>query len=94
LVQYESLARSPQDTIASIYEFLGEEPFAHDFGNVVYEADEFDRSAGAPGLHRVAREVRYVERPTILPGEVFKKLDKPLTFWKDASRNIRNVKIV
>jgi sulfotransferase len=94
LVEYESLARSPQATMASIYEFLGEAPFAHDFGNVEYEADEFDRYAGAPGLHKVAKEVRYVERPTILPIEIFRKLDKPLTFWKDPAKNIRNVRIV
>lgn len=94
VIQYESLARSPRSTMSSIYEFLGEPQFQHDYSNVSFEADEFDRFSGAPGLHRVSKEVRYVERPTILPGDVFRKLDKPLSFWKDASKNLRNARVI
>jgi sulfotransferase len=94
LIQYDSLARSPEATMAATYEFLGERPFTHDYMNVEFEADEFDRSAGSPGLHRVRREVRYRERPTILPVEIFRKFDKPFSFWIDPAKNVRNVKII
>lgn len=80
--------------MAAVYQFLGVEPFAHDFTNVKFEADEFDRISGTPGLHSVAREVRYVARPTILPGEIFRKFDKPSSFWNEPTKNLRNVRIV
>lgn len=94
LIQYESLARSPHSAMAAIYEFLGQEPFTHDFNNVEFEADEFDRMTGSPGLHSVRKEVRYMDRPTILPVEIFRKFDKPFSFWADPAINIRNVKII
>jgi sulfotransferase len=80
--------------MAAIYDFLGEMPFMHDFKNVEFNADEFDRAFGSPGLHRVMKEVRYVERPTILPIEIFRKFDKPYSFWTDPAKNTRNVRIV
>jgi len=41
-VQYESLASAPGKTMAAIYDFLGEEPFEHDFENVVNTAQDPD----------------------------------------------------
>jgi sulfotransferase len=92
LIQYESLARFPEHTLAEVYAFLGEAPFAHDFENVQYEADEYDRSVGTPGLHRVRRGVSFEQRATILPLDIFARYEKP--FWKDQSRNVRNVRII
>jgi sulfotransferase len=37
-IRYDSLARSPRETLARLYDFLGESPFAHDFENVSYDA--------------------------------------------------------
>lgn len=92
LIQYESLTRHPQSTMSAIYGFLGEKPFVHDFENVDYNADEFDRQFGMSGLHEVKRKVRYVERSSILPLELFGKFER--SFWKDPGRNVRNVSII
>jgi len=83
LVQYESLTSQPVRTLGAIYDFLGMKPFAHDLKNVEYdEAEAFDRRLGTPGLHTVGREVRHVERPSILPPDLFARYES-LSFWRD-----------
>ena len=57
IVDYDLLAARPAEVIALIYQFLGEEPFAHDFDNVEYDAKGFDLELGVEGLHR-ARQGR------------------------------------
>ena len=44
LVTYEALTRDPDGTMEAIYDFIGEDRFAHDFDNVEYEADAFRQS--------------------------------------------------
>ncbi len=93
LVDYEALTRHPQETMGYIYDFLGERPFAHDFDHVEYSADEFDLALGSPGLHTVRRKVEFVERPTILPPELFRRFEGD-AFWTNPDANIRNVRII
>lgn len=85
LLEYETLCTRPQEAIALIYKFLGEEPFEHDFDNVDYDAEEFDAKMSTPGLHTVRRKVSFEPRQTILPPEIFDRLDR-LSFWRDFSR--------
>jgi len=85
LLEYETLCTRPQEAIALIYKFLGEEPFEHDFDNVDYDAEEFDAKMATPGLHTVRRKVSFEPRQTILPPEIFNRLDQ-LSFWRDFSR--------
>ncbi|SIO60666.1 sulfotransferase [Singulisphaera sp. GP187] len=56
-VPYESLTAAPAMTMAQIYEFLGEEPFAHDFENVVQVTHEDDRAYGFADLHSIRARV-------------------------------------
>jgi sulfotransferase len=71
LLEYEALARAPRSTLQHLYTFLDEPPFEHDFENVEYDADDFDLALGTPGLHRVRRQVEWVERQSVLPPELF-----------------------
>jgi sulfotransferase len=93
LVTYESLARRPAKTLDAIYDFIDAKPFAHDFEHVEYDADEYDERMGTPGLHRVASRVEFVERPTILPPDLFAKFQHS-AFWLDPAVNPANVRIV
>lgn len=86
LVDYEALAREPKAALAYLYERLELEPFEHDFGNVEYDAGEFDRNLGAPGLHRVARDVSFKPRKTLLPPDLFARFEAD-DFWRDPMRN-------
>jgi len=93
LVTYEALTRDPAGTLAAIYEFIGEAPFAHDFDNVEYSADDFDESLGSPGLHTVRRKVEFIDRPTILPPELFERYENDC-FWMNPDLNVHGVPIV
>jgi sulfotransferase len=93
LVTYESLANSPASTMASIYAFIEEESFGHNFEEVEYEADEFDYRLGSPGLHRIRTKVAWEERATILPFDIFNRHEQA-AFWLDPNQNARGATII
>ena len=93
VVTYEALTRDPAGTMEIVYDFLGETPFAHDFENVEYSADEFDESLGSPGLHTVRRKVEFIDRPSVLPPELFARYENDC-FWMNDELNIHGVPII
>ncbi len=90
LVDYEALCRVPDEAIRHIYEFLGEEPFEHDFENVSYEAHDFDIGLGTPGLHTVRQKVEWIERRSILPPELYAEYFND-AFWRQDRMNVRQI---
>lgn len=93
LLTYESLVRDPAAAMRAVYQFLGEPWFEHDFDNIGYSADEFDARVGMPGLHVVRARVEAVERPPVLPREVFGRFANE-AFWADPKNNVNDVKII
>lgn len=93
LLRYESLTREPAQTMERLYQVLGEPSFAHDFDDVAYEEETFDQHFGMPGLHAVKRRVEFVERPTILPPDIFcKYIDS--NFWLNEKLNTKSVLVL
>jgi sulfotransferase len=90
VVRYESLTDNPQGVLRRIYEQLEEDPFDHDFDNVEYEEQEFDRRLGMPGLHTVRRKVGMEGRATVLPPDVFMKY-ADMNFWENEKLNTKKV---
>lgn len=93
LVRYETLTAEPARTMAAIYEFLGEQPFTHDFDNVDYDVTEFDERAGTPGLHTVHGEVKAVPRATLLPPDLVNRFVND-AFWSDPKRRPEGLRVV
>ena len=93
LVQYESLTREPQKTLATIYKFIGEKPFKHEFDKVEFDATEFDTKAGTPGLHEVRKKVAPNERKTVLPPDLFSRFEND-AFWVNPQLVREGVQIV
>jgi sulfotransferase len=94
LVDYEALTREPKRTMDRLYAFLDLPGFEHDFENVVYDdASEFDEQLGVPGLHAVTRKVRFSERKTILPPEIFQRFANQC-FWRNPEANPNNVPVL
>lgn len=81
VVDYEALARRPKETMQTIYKFLGEEWFDHDFENVEDSYDEFDEAANIAGLHTVKRRVEFKTRKPILPADIWQQ-QAGQSFWK------------
>ena len=93
LIEYEAVARAPESALRLLYGFLGEPYFEHDFENVQYEADDFDRALGSPGLHTVRGKVAWTERQSVLPPELFQRFEND-AFWRRPEANIRQVPII
>jgi len=86
LVQYETLSSDPTKVMRTIYEFLGEKSFEHDFDHVEYDVTEFDERAGTPGLHTVRGTVKAEPRTTLLPPDLLNRFVND-AFWRN-SENI------
>jgi sulfotransferase len=93
LLTYETLTRAPAQAMAAVYDFIGAPSFAHDFDRVDYAEDEFDARIGTPGLHRLAAKVQRVERQTVLPPDIVRRVEND-SFWSDSKRNLRGVRVV
>lgn len=88
-VDYEDLTRRPKETLAGIYDFLGEEPGKHDFDHVEQVIFEDDFVYGFKDLHQIRTQVAPQEPqwPRIFDDAVFqspawKNVEKVATFWK------------
>jgi sulfotransferase len=93
VLTYETLTSDPSRALMEIYNFIGEPPFAHDFENIEFDAAEFDRRLGTPGLHAVGRRVTASSRSTLLPPDLFNKYVSD-TFWREPERNPNGVRVV
>ena len=94
LVTYETLTRDPREALGAVYDFIGEPWFSHDFEHIEFDqAGEFDARLGAPGLHKIGMAVRLNERRTVLPPDLFRRVETD-SFWRDPALNLRGVRIV
>jgi sulfotransferase len=60
-VHFEKLTAQPEKTLRGIYDFLGEQPFQHDFDNVRQITWEDDAVYGMKGLHDIRSKVEPVK---------------------------------
>jgi sulfotransferase len=82
-VEYENLCKNPEKEMRTIYEFLEKPYYAHDFENVEYSNENFDRSCNLKDLHTVRKRVEYKEQKKVLPPEVWEKYETMnMEFWK------------
>jgi len=87
LVEYESLCKKPEGVMRELYQFIGKQYFDHDFKNVEYENEVYDKALNLKSLHTVRKEVTWQERPTILPKSVWEKYGKDTDFWRKPAPN-------
>jgi sulfotransferase len=72
LIEYDQLCKNPQQTLSSIYAFLGEQNYEHNFEDVEAHWDEYDSEIGIK-LHQVRKKVEFIPREFILPPDILKK---------------------
>jgi len=93
LLTYEGLTRDPRTAMQTLYGFIDEPWFEHDFDHIEYHADEFDARLGLPGLHTVQSRVSAPKRETVLPPDLFNRFIND-SFWLDPKNNIRKIPVV
>lgn len=84
LIDYETLARLPEQVMPAIYDFLEEPHFQHHFSSIEFSRDEFDQHLGVAGMHKVRSTVEFQPRRTLLPPELYERY-RNQTFWDDPS---------
>lgn len=83
-VEYENLCKNPEKTMKKVYEFLGMSYYSHDFENVEYSNENFDKACNLKGLHTVKRTVEYNPPRCILPPEIIQKYkEMNMEFWRE-----------
>lgn len=81
LMEYESLCKDPEGTMRKIYSFINKPYYDHDFDNVEYENEVYDKALNMKSLHTVRRKVAWEERQSILPKSVWDKYSGH-EFWR------------
>ena len=88
-VDYDALTAKPDETMAGIYRFLGEQPFAHDFDHVEQLVPEDDLAYGFKDLHTVRAKVApqppswpTVYDRTVLASKQWQDIEKMALFWR------------
>jgi sulfotransferase len=72
LIEYDQLCKEPKQIIQSVYNFIGEPYYDHDFDNVESNWDEYDLEIGI-NLHRIKKKVEFTPRKFILPPDILQK---------------------
>lgn len=81
-IEYENLCRDPEKTMRKVYEFLERPYYSHDFENVEYSNENFDKACNLKDLHTIKRKVEYKPPKCILPPEIVKKYQEMnMEFW-------------
>lgn len=83
LIEYDALVKYPKEVIQQVYEWTNIPMYhKHDFNNVEQLPGiiEFDKNLGTPGLHSVGKTIKYQDRQTILPPDIFGSFTDP--FWR------------
>jgi sulfotransferase len=88
-VDYDDLTGRPQQALAGIYRFLGEDGFAHDFDNVRQVTMEDDTVYGFKDLHTIRPQVRpqaarwhQVFDESVFQSPAWKEVEDAATFWR------------
>jgi len=82
-IEYENLCKEPEKIMRGVYEFLKKPYYSHDFENVEYSNENFDRACNLKDLHTVKRKVEYKPPRCILPPEIVKKYSEMnMEFWR------------
>jgi sulfotransferase len=80
-VNYDDLARFPQAIMDDLTASLDLPAHNYQFDAIqqVPGSEQFDKELSTPGMHTLKPKVEYVDRPTILPPDIWQSLPKP--FW-------------
>ncbi len=83
-IEYENLCKEPEKTMKKVYEFLERPYYSHDFENVDYSNENFDKVCNLKDFHTVKRKVEYNPPRCILPPEiVIKYTEMNMEFWRE-----------
>jgi sulfotransferase len=82
-IEYENLCKEPEKTMRKVYDFLEKPYYLHDFENVEYSNENFDKACNLKDLHTIRKKVEYKPPKCILPPEIIQKYkEMNMEFWR------------
>lgn len=83
IVEYDRLAKNPEQIMKALYAFINEPYFEHDFNDVAASYDEFDNDVQLPGLHTTRKTVSFIPRETVIPPDILNMVHANFpSIWK------------
>jgi sulfotransferase len=80
-VEYELLCKNPEGIMRTLYDFIGQPYYQHDFNNVQISFDEYDKELNMKGLHTTRSKVEWIPRQFILPPDILNQYAN-LEVWR------------
>lgn len=80
-MEYELLCKNPEGMMRSIYNFIDQPYYQHDFNNVEDMYDEYDKEINMRGLHTTRRKVEWIPRQFVLPPDILNQYAN-LEVWR------------
>jgi sulfotransferase len=81
LIEYDTLANNPEFIMKTLYKFIDEPYFEHDFNDVEASYKEFDEDVQLSGLHTTRKSVSFIQRETIIPPDIIQRVNG-MEVWK------------
>jgi sulfotransferase len=81
ILEYDKFVMNPEKTMRSVYAFIDQPYYEHDFDNVEASYDEFDEDVQLPGLHTTRKKVEFIKRETCLPPDIWNRV-RGMEVWK------------
>ena len=82
-IEYENLCKEPEKTMRGIYNFLEKSYYSHDFEDIEYSNENFDKACNIKNLHTVRTKVEYIPPRFVFPPEIVHKYKKMnMEFWR------------
>lgn len=74
-IEYEYLCENPNKVLKSIYEFINEPYFEHNFNDVGVSYELYDLFHNSPGLHTTSPKIMNDKPEIVIPDYILKKYD-------------------
>ena len=81
LIEYKCLVADPELVIKTLYDFIQEPYYKHNFKNLSASHDEFDETIGLPNAHKVDKTIKVKKKINVLPPDLRMKYAN-LEFWR------------
>ena len=89
VIDYDVLCAHPDQVMRSLYDFLDEPMYDHDYSDVATQYDMYDEALNMSGLHRVRSKVEKHARTSILPDDLWHTYETEC-FWHENFDHIKN----
>jgi len=81
ILEYRYLTTDPESAMKSVYNFIKEPYYKHDFENLKSLDKSYDMCAGIPGLYQVRKTVERSNEPLMLPPDIINQF-QGLEVWR------------